>query len=160
MIPAPWRESIGELRQDISHTIDQWLSKLKPQHEGSDLELDFGKNPLSDLSWDQFHIDVQEEEDALFVVAEIPGMSKEDLQVHLDGNWLTISGEKESQQEQKKGQMHYSECSYGAFSRTIPLPCGVNSDAVKAKYRHGVLKLKLPKSPSKEGRHIDVSYEA
>ena len=159
IIPSQWRESIEDLRQDISHTMDNWLNKIKSKHEDSTLEPNLWKNPLRDISWGQIRIDVEEEKDTLLVVAEIPGLKKEDLQVDLNEHSLTISGKKESQREEKKGQMHYSECSYGAFSRTIPLPCGVKSDEVKAKYRRGILKLTLPKSETVEGRKVDVSYD-
>ena len=157
IIPTNWRQSVEDLRQEMSHSVDRWLSKIKPEHDKE--ALDFKQNPLFNLSLNPPQIDVEENDGTFIITAEIPGLKKEDLDVQLNEHSLTLSGKKESKREQKHGKTHYSERSYGAFSRTIPLPCSVNRDEVKAKYRRGILKLTLPKNGAVKGRRIDVGYE-
>jgi len=97
-------------------------------------------------------LDIEESESELTVTAELPGMDEKDLQVDLTGDTLTISGEK--RQDKKDRAKGWYERSYGSFRRTIPLPCEVQADKVKAQFRKGVLMIRLPKAASEnEPRH-------
>ena len=97
-------------------------------------------------------LDIEESETELTVSAELPGMDEKDLQLDLANDTLTISGEKrEEKRDRAKG---WFERSYGSFRRTIPLPCDVQSDKVKAHFKKGVLTVHLPKAKSaQEPRH-------
>jgi len=100
--------------------------------------------------------DVIDEDDALRIVAEVPGLSHRDLKVHVGERAVFIEGEKKSRREEKRKGYLYSECSYGAFSRVIPLPCPVDGDKAKASCRKGVLDLRIPKSEAFRPRRIAV----
>ena len=100
--------------------------------------------------------DISETENELIVRGEIPGMDKEDMDIHLTDGLLTIRGEKRHEKEEKKENYHRTERSYGAFSRSIGLPFDVETDKVDANYKDGVLKLTLPKSKKAKLKKIEV----
>ena len=100
--------------------------------------------------------DVSETENELIVRAEIPGMEKKDIDIHLTDGVLTIKGEKRHEKEDKEENYHRIERSYGAFSRTIRLPFDVETDKVDATYKDGVLKVMLPKSETAKLKKIEV----
>jgi len=93
-------------------------------------------------------IDVKEREKSIEVRAEVPGMDPKDIEINVQGNVLTISGEKKQEKEEQKENYYCSECSYGSFYRTVDLPEGANSDKVTAQYDKGVLMITIEK---KEG---------
>jgi len=103
-------------------------------------------------------IEVFERGNDLVVRADLPGLSKDDVNVEVENGVLTISGERRAEQEENREGFYRSERIYGAFSRSIALPEGVNEDQVKATFKDGVLEVTIPK-PSQEqrgGRRIDV----
>jgi HSP20 family protein len=103
-------------------------------------------------------IEVFERGNDLVVRADLPGLSKDDVKVDIDNGVLAISGERRSEHEEERQGYFRSERSYGSFSRSIPLPEGVNEDQVKASFKDGVLEVTMPK-PAEETskrRRIDV----
>jgi HSP20 family protein len=103
-------------------------------------------------------IDVSKTEDAYTVKAEIPGVNKDDIQVSIDGNEVTISGEIKKESEEKKGEeVLRSERYYGKVSRSFTLPHDVDEAKVVAKYADGVLKLTLPMKSKSAGKKITVN---
>jgi HSP20 family protein len=103
-------------------------------------------------------VDVSETDSALEVEVELPGVDEKDVDVTLSDNVLTIKGERKHEREEKKKDFHLIERSYGHFARSIPLPYEVDTDAVKAKFSKGVLKVTLPKPPAAQAkaRRIEV----
>jgi len=91
-------------------------------------------------------LDVQERKDSIKVVAELPGMDRNDIDVSLHDGVLIISGEKKVEKEEKGVDYHHLERSFGYFSRSISLPDTVESEKVEAVYRDGVLHVTIPKS--------------
>jgi HSP20 family protein len=104
-------------------------------------------------------VDVFEEEEEVVLKAEVPGLSKEDLKIDLTDSMLTISGEKKKEEEVKEEAYAYSERSYGAFSRSLQLPCAVKADKAKATFKNGILEVKLPKTEEAKKRHISVKID-
>lgn len=90
-------------------------------------------------------VEVNETDNEMVIRLEAPGMDEKDLTVDVYNGSLRVQGTKKVENEKKKKGYHYSECSYGSFSRLIPLPRGVVWDGAKAKYKKGVLEVKLPK---------------
>lgn len=103
-------------------------------------------------------VDVVDEESHLAVSAELPGMSKDDVQLSIEGNVLTLRGEKKHEEEKKEAGCYRVERSYGMFSRSVPLPADVDVEKAEAKFDKGVLTLRLPKAPAKEpgGKRIAI----
>ncbi|HJL17416.1 MAG TPA: Hsp20/alpha crystallin family protein [Sandaracinaceae bacterium LLY-WYZ-13_1] len=101
-------------------------------------------------------VDIFEEDDAIVMRAEVPGMKAEDLHVHVDNGVLTLSGERSLENEEKRERYHRIERSYGSFSRSFVLPKSVDGDAIEANLEEGVLALRLPKKQADEKRRIEV----
>ena len=100
--------------------------------------------------------DVKESADAYHFVADMPGIRKEDLDIQLAGNRLTVSGKREADTTQEEGRVYTQERSYGTFSRTFALPEEVESGKVAAELRDGVLHLMVPKSPEVRPQKINI----
>lgn len=93
-------------------------------------------------------MDIHDVGDALEISAELPGVTEQDIDLQLDGDMLTLRGEK--RQERKDEQAHVVERSYGSFQRSVQLPFAPNPDQVQASFQHGVLKIRLPKQGQQE----------
>lgn len=106
-------------------------------------------------------IDVVEAETEVRVSAELPGLEEKDIEVSLSGDLLTIKGEKKADVEQQLLNYHVNERVFGAFSRSIPLPAGIDADAVTAAFRNGVLTITVPKTQEavKEAKRIAVKAD-
>lgn len=101
-------------------------------------------------------MDVRETETTVEITAELPGIPEKNIKVALSDNLLTISGEKTAQTETNQQDYRLSERTYGAFSRTIALPPGVDADQITATMSDGVLKLVAPKSAAAQAKTIPI----
>lgn len=101
-------------------------------------------------------VDVVQEGDVFRVRADLPGMKREDIEVTINGDRLTISGEKKREAETKQGSQYRTERYYGKFSRSLTLPSSVDANRVEATYRDGVLDISVPKSEDARTRAIKV----
>lgn len=97
-------------------------------------------------------INVSETNGELRISAELPGVDEKDVEVTLDGDLLTIRGEKKFEQERggDKERYHFVERAYGSFQRAVQLPYSVNSEDVRAEFHNGVLTLTLPKTEQQQ----------
>lgn len=104
------------------------------------------------------NVDVIEDDEAITVTAELPGLSEQDIEVDLTGNTLTLKGEKKLERRETKAGTRYAECEYGVFYREIPLYREVIPEKTEAYFKNGVLTVKLPKTleEQKRTRKIDV----
>ena len=87
---------------------------------------------------------------------DVPGMTAKDIDIHLNQNVLTVSGERVEEHEKKGRSFHRTERRMGCFSRSLTLPCPVIEDEVAAEYKDGVLTITLPKSKDSQARKIEV----
>lgn len=129
-----------------------------------DLTRGFFERPVSRLAESaggirDVRLDVDEDDNAYTVRAEIPGVRKEDIQVDVDGSHVSLRAEVRSEREEKEGKrVVYCERSYGMVRRGFDLPHEVDAGATTAEYRDGVLKLTLPKkSAGAQARRISVA---
>jgi len=100
--------------------------------------------------------DVFENKDAVKIVAEVPGVSPEDVKLSLESNLLTIRGEKKQRAEEKNERVHRYERSYGTFERTFSLPTTVDPEKIVANYANGILTVTIPKVERARPREIPV----
>jgi HSP20 family protein len=141
LAPTSLERSLAQIRSDfdslLSRFWDNWAI-------GGDRWFQNG------LGW-SFSMD--ESEDAYVLRAEAPGFEAEDFQVDVRGNYLSIRAEhKEEQRDGERG----SRYRYGQFQRTMPLPPGINSENISARYHSGVLEVRVPKRPEARGKRITV----
>jgi HSP20 family protein len=104
-------------------------------------------------------VNISENKEKFEVSLAAPGMKKDDFNIDVEGNTLTISAETREEKEEKDERYTRKEYSYSSFSRTFSLPEGVNKDKIDANYDNGVLKLSLPKTEEAKkaaSKHISV----
>ena len=101
-------------------------------------------------------VDVEETKDEVIVKAELPGLRREDIKVHAQGDTLAITGERQQEAETTEKTTHLVERAYGKFQRVIGLPVDVDGTRARATYEQGVLTIHLPKSEQAKPREITV----
>jgi HSP20 family protein len=101
-------------------------------------------------------VDIYEDEHNLVLKLEVPGVNEEDLNVSLENNTLTVSGERKFEKEEKEENFHRIERRYGSFTRTFRLPNTVDAENVEAGYDKGILKITLAKRAEAKPKQIKV----
>jgi HSP20 family protein len=101
-------------------------------------------------------LDVFQDKESVFVKTELPGMKKEDIQISLHENTLTIAGERKQEREVKEGDSYRSERFFGRFHRSVTLPVRVQASNVKAQYKDGILTVTLAKAEEAKPKQIEV----
>ena len=102
-------------------------------------------------------VDIMEKEGDLILRVEIPGISEKDIDLKLEGNILTLKGEKKLEDKKDKGNYHRLESNYGSFTRSFTLPESANREAIKADFKNGILTIKVPQRPEVKPREIPVT---
>ncbi len=134
---------IFDLQREINRMFDRFFRGFE------------GEEEVRLAAWSP-RVDISETDDEYIVRAEVPGVSKDDVKVTIKENVLTISGEKKQEKETKNENFHRIERVYGSFSRTFTLPGAVKVDKVEAKFKDGVLTIKLPKVEETKAKEIEV----
>ena len=101
-------------------------------------------------------MDLVETQDHFILRADLPGMSEEDVNVEVEDNVLTVSGERKAEHETAKEGYHRVERAFGSFSRSLTLPEGVDAEAVEASFDRGVLEVRIPKPEQRKPRKIAI----
>lgn len=102
-------------------------------------------------------MDVVDRDNEVLVRAELPGMSREDLEVTVSDDTLTIKGQSRREEEKEDGDYHRREIVSRSVSRTVSLPGPVNGDGAKAELKDGVLEITLPKAERAKRKRIDIA---
>lgn len=97
----------------------------------------------------QPRVDIVENDKSFELHVAVPGMNKEDFQIEMKDNFLTVSGERKFTDEKKDANWHSIETQYGSFSRSFSLPENVDSSKIAAKYSNGILEVSIPKDEKK-----------
>lgn len=143
-------EGWHDLREKASHALTRFQPKtsaLEPTDQT------FIRNAAR---WGLLAAEVSEDDHQVIVKLEVPGMDPENFDLQVVENYLVVRGEKRLEREERKGRYYMMERAYGSFERAIPLPGEVDESAAKARYRHGVLRIELPKSRTSQARRIEV----
>ena len=101
-------------------------------------------------------LDLTVDKDSVQVEVDLPGLTKDDVSVTLQDNFLTIRGEKKHETETKEANYFFKERVHGTFSRTIELPVPVNAGKIDARFKDGVLHVSLPKTEEAKPKQIEV----
>ena len=141
--------------------FDPLLTSFDPFRDFDEMFGSFMSRPLMREAMEvepQIKMDVKEADGKYVVNAEIPGVSKDDIHVTVDGNRVSISAEVKQEKETKEGgRVIRCERSYGMASRSFTLADEVDQSKVEAKYNNGVLELTLPKKPGSTRKEISIS---
>lgn len=139
--PSP-AQQLDTLRDEINRLFEAPFHSL------------FGDGSLLD-GWSPA-LDVHEDKDHLTVRIELPGMNKNDIDLSLHENTLTVAGERKAPETEPQATVTRAERYFGRFQRTLTLPKPVDADGVKAQYKDGILTVTLPKTEESKPRQIDV----
>ncbi|CAG8735809.1 12547_t:CDS:2 [Dentiscutata heterogama] len=129
--------TLGQFENSMSRLFDDFFKDLNIERQSNNSVTRSGRIPL----------DIHEGEKEFTVCAELPGVTKEQINLDVRENMLVIS----------EGNAHIQERRYGSFSRAITLPRSAKTSDIAAKFEHGVLEVKIPKDENKESRKkIDI----
>ena len=134
----------------LQDRVNQLFSQTFGGFEGLGLE-----QPLTSANFLP-PVDIFEDEHNITLQAEIPGVKEEDLNVTLENNVLTITGERKFKEEEKKDNFHRIERRYGKFTRSFTLPASVDPQNVNATFENGVLNMTLPKREEFKPKKITI----
>jgi HSP20 family protein len=102
------------------------------------------------------NIEISETDNAIEITAEMPGLERNDVDISIEDDALTIRGEKKVEEDQKDKNVQHSERTYGVFMRVLQLPPGIDPSSVQATMANGVLKITIPKPAKPEPKKIEV----
>jgi HSP20 family protein len=137
----PTRDLVTGLHHDFDRLVDRVFGDT----------LDTGHLP--------YHVDVREDQNHFMFEAELPGLTKDDIDVTLEDGVLTISGEKKWDESKTQGDYHMRERRYGRFERSFNLPTGVDDSKVNATLKDGVLTITLDKREEAKPKKINVAVD-
>jgi HSP20 family protein len=153
--------SLESLRREIDRLFDDFGRDFRRHPFGPSI---FDVEPWRrELTWGAAPtVDIVEKKDAYELTAELPGMDEKNIAVKLANGGLTIEGEKHEEKEEKKKNYHLHERRFGSFERCFAVPEGVDTDKIEARFKSGVLTVRLPKKPEgiKPEKTIEVKATA
>ena len=104
-------------------------------------------------------VDIEHKENEYVLTADLPGLKKEDINIVLENNYLTLKGERKTENDEKNKNFHRLERTYGTFERSFKVPEGLTEKDVKAKYHNGVLELTIPTPKTEKPKSINVKID-
>ena len=139
-----WNPNVVTARDPFFRLVDSLFNQdLLPSEE------------VSNRTW-MPPVDIQETADSYRLVAELPGLTKEDINITLENNVLRLSGERKFEKDVKKDGYHRIERTYGTFARAFTLPSQVNQEKVEASFENGLLTIVVPKAEQAKPRKISI----
>lgn len=156
-VEAFW-DKLGQGFDQLRHSAAGALTRFRPGQqtrmpEAADIDV---PPALANPGWGLVGGDVFEDEARVVVRLELPGMERQDFDIEVLPDQLTVRGEKRFERETTDGRWRVMQCAYGSFQRRVPLPVPVRTADVRAVYRDGVLKIELPKAEPARPRSISV----
>jgi HSP20 family protein len=141
---GPWRDML-----DLEERVNRMFGDLAPRRIREESLIG---------SWEPA-IDVYETDKDFVLKAELPEVEEKDVHLSMEGNILTIRGERRREEEVKEENYHRTERFYGSFCRSFALPDTVDRDKIKATFKGGVMKLNLPKKEVVKPKEIKIEVE-
>ncbi len=163
--------TLQQLQEGFSHAwdtlVDGWrhlyqraagaMTRFVPRREsGGESAGESHELARRSSGWGVLAAEVFDDEERVVVRLEIPGMEAGEFQLEVIDHALVVRGEKRLQRERTHGRYHVSECAYGRFERAIGLPDEVDPERAEASYKHGILRVELPKRTVSPRRRIKV----
>lgn len=158
--PAPTRDLFGSLRQEIDRLFDDFSWPVigiprRPRVWSLEPMRDWMPS-LSALP----AMDLVEADGSYELSVELPGMTRDEIELRLSEGALTVRGEKTEEKKEDKVDYHLQERRYGSVQRSIALPAGIDADKVQARFEDGVLKVSLPKSQDARAKERKIEIKA
>ena len=144
--------SLTKLERDMERMVEGFWGRPFPF--ARDVERFLGWPALRDMP-----VEMYDDKDDLVVKAELPGVTKQDLEVRLADNRLTISAEKKRETEKQDKGRYLAEVGYGRCVRTLELPAGIMADKAKASLKNGLLEIRIPRTEEAKRKEVKISVE-
>jgi HSP20 family protein len=153
-----WGSEPFSMMQRLSQQMDRWFDDWG-------FDRDFGRSRsgrMGRMSFWSPQVETFQRGDQFIIRVDLPGMKKEDVNVEVTDNVLTIHGERRDEHEENREGYYRSERSYGSFSRVIPIPEGAIAESAKANFKDGVLEVTVQAPPREvsRGRRLEISEES
>lgn len=142
----PFRE-LRSLQDEVNRLFSTNLSRT------------FGDEGIARGAWIP-NVDIYENKDQIVLEAELPGMNREDFDLSIENNVITLRGERRFEKKDDGDNYHRVERAYGTFTRSFTLPQTVSAEGANAEYKNGVLRVALPKREEVKARRIEVKGES
>ena len=136
---------------NLHNQMEKVFSDLFASHDG--------ETDMEETSW-MPTVDISETENGFEIRAELPGVSEKDVNVSVTDNLLTIKGEKHQEEETDGKDYHRVERRYGSFQRSFTLPRHIETDAIKAEFKDGVLTLGIPKAEAAKPTEVPITVNS
>lgn len=139
----PFRDLV-QMRDDIGSWFENTVDKEREIRKSA--------------SWAP-NVDIKENDKEIALKADLPGIKKEDIDISIDGDQLTVKGKRSMEKEEKEEDFVRVERSYGSFYRSFNIGVPVKNDEIKASYKDGVLRINIPKAEVKKPKKVKISPE-
>lgn len=144
---GPFREMSG-LQKEMDRLFGQHFGRMRGPEE----------EDLAATAWAP-PVDIFETEDKVVLKAEFPGLKKEDIEIQVRDNTLTLKGEKKFEKEVKEESYHRVERAYGSFQRSFTLPSTIKQDGIEASFKDGILEISLPKAEEAKPKQVKIQVK-
>lgn len=141
-----WRPS--RLMEDMERLMEESIANWP-------LRVTWRRLPGAEMAWAPA-LEMYEREDKIVVRTELPGVNKDEIDISMTGDTLTIKGERKASEEVKEEQYHRCELAYGTFSRSITMPVAVDAERIEATYENGILEIHVPKAKEAMPTRIQI----
>ncbi len=149
-------DTISEGWSELVEHTGSALTRFHLPRSGSGVESPEDRLARDGVRWGILAAETRIDDDSVHVAIEVPGMDKDNFDIHLTADVLVIRGEKKVERESTHGQYYVMERAYGSFERAIELPVPVSESGVTAEYKRGVLRVSLPRRSDAKVRRIEV----
>jgi HSP20 family protein len=149
---TPWQtplRAISEMQREMNHMFSRFFG------EGEQVGTQWLSPSVSYVP----QIECSVRDNTLYVKADLPGIDPKDVEVTVEGNHLTLRGERKAEHEGKDGGYVHREVQYGSFVRSLTIPEGVKAEDIHAKYHNGVLELSIPLPASMLPKKVNIAIE-
>jgi len=143
----PFRE-MASLRREMDRLFGEYFGRVRGTEEEG----------LVTGTWAPA-VDIYETDDKVVLKAELPGLKKEDIDIQIRDNTLTLKGEKKFEKEVKEENYHRVERAYGSFQRSFTLPSTIKQEGIEASFKDGVLEISLPKVEEAKPKQIKIQVK-
>jgi len=144
-------------------TLVKWMpgGMLGFQNDFDRLFNSFINIPEEETSLSTFSpsVDIEEKEKEFRIIAELPGLSKEEITINIKDNLLSISGEKKQEKKTEDENYHRTERIFGSFQRTFRLPEYADQDNIAAEYKNGILNVSIPKLEESISKNVEIKIK-
>ena len=143
-------------QSDLSAALERLTNMRAEMDREFESTGSFSGSPAPLSRWNPA-VNVYQDKDRFTVVVELPGLKKEEIEISLHDDTLTIAGERK--REESSEQEFLTERLYGKFQRSLTLPTAVDAEKVKASYKDGLLQVELPKAEEAKPKKIEVALK-